>query len=833
MSDKNEDLMETPGPREDRTAGAASPSARVSAPLQVEHPGASDATSGSAGLTQAEVSEQCRAGNVNLAPRFTTRTVSGILRSNVVTVFNGILVVSIVALLIVRSNSDAAFLAVVTFANMLVGIVNEFRAKWALDRLAVLRNTIVTARRDGSDQKIGSGEVVKGDVLRLKPGDQVVADGELVTSESIVMDESLLTGEAEGVGKRKGDPLLSGSHCLSGSGDYVTTRVGILSGVNQLTAKAKTYASRLTPTQRSINTVIKVLTAILVLLVVLLLMSAYIKHLSAKDTILSLVTVIKALVPEGLVLVSTLAFAMGALRAAQKQVLVQKLGAVESLSHLTVLCMDKTGTLGTNHLQFHSLVPFSGSTDAVGRFLQLFVGAVGSQNQTTEAIASAYPALKCNVLGELPFSSETKLSAVRLNVDGKEFSLWLGAPEALGEKLLTPSQREQLDTLLQKGMRVLVIGRSDAALSESSGDMRLLGLVVLCDELRTDVGSAVRFYEDRDVCLKVLSGDNPLTVAAVARLAGMTVYGSTLSGPELAGMNTEEFDKAIDDGQFFGRLVPAQKQEIIKRLQSHGSFVGMIGDGVNDVLALKQADIGVAMNSGAAAARDVSDIVLLKDSFAHLPALSEEGDRIIHNIKRILQLFLTKNVYSLFFVGFVGFVGLSFPLSPRHITWIDILTIGVPATLLTLMKPSIGKQSTKRFVGEPLKFAILAGLVTAFCSLLVYANFFLFQDRGEQYGTTASVSVIVLIGLYVLTLVTTQERGKAGTVLQRLTITTFLAAAPLLQLAAVYWPPLQNALGMVPLDADSWITIIIASVLGMTTLHYVLKDAIRKRFVGV
>ncbi|MFM0259791.1 HAD-IC family P-type ATPase [Paraburkholderia sediminicola] len=235
---------------------------------------------------------------------------------------------------------------------------------------------------------------------------------------------------------------------------------------------------------------LKTVRAILVLLVVLLLMSAYIKHLSAKDTILSLVTVTKALVPEGLVLVSTLAFAMGALRAAQKQVLVQKLGAVESLSHLTVLCMDKTGTLGTNHLQFHSLVPFSGSTDAVGRFLQLFVGAVGSQNQTTEAIASAYPALKSNVLGELPFSSETKLSAVRLNVDGKEFSLWLGAPEALGEKLLTPSQREQLDTLLHKGMRVLVIGRSDAALSEPSGDMRFLGFVVLCDELRTDVGSA-------------------------------------------------------------------------------------------------------------------------------------------------------------------------------------------------------------------------------------------------------------------------------------------------------------------------------------------------------
>jgi cation-transporting P-type ATPase E len=441
MSEKNEDLIETPCPRGDHNSGAMPSSPHVSVPAEADVPRGGHANSESTGLTQAEVSEQCREGNVNLAPRFTTRTVSGILRSNVATVFNGILVVSIVALLVVRANSDAAFLSVVTFANMLVGIVNEFRAKWALDRLAVLRSNVVTARRDGRDQQIGSVEVVKGDVLRLKPGDQVVADGELITSASLVMDESLLTGEAEGVEKRKGDPMLSGSHCLSGSGDYVATRVGMLSGVNQLTAKAKAYAAQLTPTQRSINTVIKVLTAVLVLFVVLLLMAAYIKHLSAKDTILSLVTVIKALVPEGLVLVSTLAFAMGALRAARKQVLVQKLGAVESLSHLTVLCMDKTGTLGTNHLQFHSVVPFSGSTDEVGRYLQLFVGAIGTQNQTTEAITSVYPALESKVLGEMPFSSEKKASAVRLNVDEREFSLWLGAPEALGEELLTPPRQ--------------------------------------------------------------------------------------------------------------------------------------------------------------------------------------------------------------------------------------------------------------------------------------------------------------------------------------------------------------------------------------------------------
>lgn len=598
------------------------------------------------GLTQPEVNERRQQGQVNLVEKFTTRTVSGILRNNVLTVFNGILTASVVALLAVGANSDAVFLSIVTLANMLVGVISEFRAKWALDRLALLQRHVVTVRRDSHDQEIPSDEVVKDDLVRLTPGDQVIADGMLAPSAPVVMDESLLTGEATAVEKRTGDTVLSGSYCVSGAGYYVATHIGAASSVNTLTAQAKAYKIQLTPTQKSINTLIKTLTAILILFVALLLMAAYIKSLPVKETILSLVTVIKALVPEGLVLISTLAFA-------------------------------------------------------------------------------------------------------------------------------------------------------------------------------------------RDVTLKILSGDNPDTVSAVARQAGITLHGSTISGPELAALAPDAFAKAVHEGQFFGRLIPQQKQQIVKCLQKSGDFVGMVGDGVNDVLALKQADIGIAMNSGAAAARDVSDIVLLKDSFAHLPTLSQEGDRIIHSIKRIMQLFLTKNVYSLFFVGFVGFVGLRFPLSPRDITWIDVLTIGMPATVLTLLAPAVGKQSTENFLREPLKFALLAGLCTAFFSLLVYANFFLFQDRAEQYSRTAGVSVIVLMGLYVLFRLTSDERGPTASVAQRLAVWGLLIGAPLLHGAAVYWPPLRDVLGMVSLDADSWITILAASGLGGVTLHYLLQDAIRKRFFGI
>ena len=455
--------------------------------------------------------------------------------------------------------------------------------------------------------------------MRLMPGDQVVADGMLAPSAPVVRDESLLAGEAAAVEKRAGDTVLSGSYCVSGAGYYVATRVSAASSVNMLTAQAKAYKIQLTPTQKSINTLVKTLTAILILFVALLLMAAYIKHVPLKETILSLVTVIKALVPEGLVLVSTLAFAMGALRAARRHVLVQKLGAVESLGHLTVLCLDKTGTLGTNRLQFEVLVPFALSHDELARYLGLLLGAVSAQNQTTEAIASAFPTLTnpglaSAVIDGLPFSTEHKTSAVRVGFNGEEVSLWLGAPEAMAEDRLAPVQAVLTD-FRQRGLRVMLFARS--------------------------------------------------------------------------------------------------------------------------------------------------------------------------------------------------------------------------AQVLTLLAPAVGKQSTENFLRGPLKFALLAGLCTAFFSLLVYANFFLFQDRAEQYGSSAGVSVIVLMDLYVLFRLTGDERGPTASAAQRLAVWGLLIGAPLLHGAAVYWPPLRDVLGMVSLDTDSWITILAASGLGMVTMYYLMQDAIRKRFFGM
>ena len=780
------------------------------------------------GLSQIAVRERVAAGKLNKTARFTTRTVAGILRSNVVTLFTAVLTASVAALLLIGAYSDALFIGAVTVINVLAGIVGELRAKRALDQLSILAQRRVRVMRASREEEIPSDEVVKDDLVLLRSGDPVVADGIVQSASKLFLDESLLTGEADPILKHDGDPVSSGSYCARGSGSYVATAIGAASNVNVLTAQAKDYKISRSPLETTISRIVQGLTAVMILLAVLLGMADYIKDLGLAPSILAMVTVIKALVPEGLVLVTTVTFALGTLRAAKKDVLVQKLNAVEWMFHLTALCFDKTGTLATNRLIYDRLEVLDGAPGEVANQLQRFLGATGDRNQTVLAIEAVCPAIASVALDELPFSSEQKVSAVRVCVEGCELSLWLGAPEFLGKGRLTPDQEKRLDSLHQEGLRVLTFGSTREAIPNRQ-QFTVLAFVVLHDELRPDVAKTIHFFESRGVKLRVLSGDNPETVAVLARQAGLSITGAAISGQELDGLEPYRFMEMVQKGQVFGRLTPHHKQNIVRCLHEGGDFVGMIGDGVNDILALKAADIGVAMNSGAAAARDVADIVLLRDSFAHLPALSQEGDRIIYNVRRIARLFLTKNAYSLFFILFAGFIGLEFPFSPRFITWIDVLTIGTPAFLLTLMTAPVPKQSMDRFFSDIFEFALTTGLVIALVSLFVYANFSLFQDRAESYGRTAALSVIVLLGLYIVYRVTAVERAIEAASVYRLGVAAILGGALALHALAVYWSPLSNFLGIVPLDVDSWVTITGASFAGAIVLNWVLKDSSWKR----
>ena len=784
------------------------------------------------GLSQDEVDQRLAAGQTNNTERLTTRTAAGILRSNIFTLFNAVLASAIVALLAIRAYNDVVFLAAVTLANVLAGIVSEFRAKRALDRLSLLAQREVTVVRGGLEKAIPVQQVVKDELIALHPGDSIIADGHLVSPSSVGVDESLLTGESDVVTKKPKDPLLSGSFCVSGTGLYVATGIGARSHANVLMAQAKTYKFTRSPLERIVARLVQTLTITMGVLVVLLIFAGYIKHLSLAAGILSIVTAVKALVPEGLVLITTLAFSLAAARAATRQVLVQRLSAVEALSHVTTLCFDKTGTLGTNRLLFERLEVFAMLLAEVTERLQLLVGATHEKNRTVDAIESAFPGKKNVPIEEQAFSSETKTSAVRVHLGDAEVSLWLGAPEAMEAAALTPVQQTMLEGLRRDGLRVVLLAATESHIPQREG-MTNLAFIVLRDELRTDVRSAISFYQSRGVRLKVLSGDNAETVAAVGRQAGMAITGEIVNGPELEALPAAAFAAAVSGAQVFGRLTPQSKEHVVRSLQATGEFVGMVGDGVNDILALKRANIGIAMNSGAAAARDVADIILLRDSFANLPALSLEGDRIIYNVTRISKLFLTKNIYSLVFIVFVGFIGLEFPLSPRSITWIDLLSVGTPAFLLTFMTAAVGKQSVANFLGDTLSFAMVSGLTIGLISVVVYANFFLFQDRTETYGHTAALSSIILMGLFAVYRVAQAERAQPKGSLQRFGVGAVLAGAGLLHVAAIYWSPSRAFLGLASLDADSWITIVGASVAGMVLMRLLSQPDRRRRWLGV
>jgi cation-transporting P-type ATPase E len=443
------------------------------------------------------------------------------------------------------------------------------------------------------------------------------------------------------------------------------------------------------------------------------------------------------------------------------------------------------------------------------------------KNRTIEAIEAHYPSIKVEVIDELPFSSERKISATRIRYEKDRLSLWLGAPEALTKKQITEDLKKLLTQYRDQGLRVLLFASTKEELPART-NLTLLALIIVQDELRADIKEAINFYESRHVKLKILSGDHPNTVLAIAKQAGFSISGKVINGRDLDALNEQDFKTSILDGQIFGNLLPKDKVRIIEKLQRNGEYVGMIGDGVNDVLALKQADIGIAMHSGAAAARDVADVTLLQDAFTHLPNLSKEGDHIIYNIKRIAKLFITKNIYILFFVLFAGFIGLEFPLTPRTITWIDALTIGIPTVLLTLMTPTLKAQTAKNFVLETLQFALLTGVIIAMASLFVYAYFYLVQDRTFLYGKTASISVIVLMNLYVVNYLAMPERKKTPH-LQFWFIIIILLCAFILHIIALDCSLTRYFIGLTSLDTESWIIVLGTSLVGLLILKILSK----------
>ena len=697
-----------------------------------------------AGLSSAEVAERRSRGLTNASTERTSRSLTEILRANILTRFNFILGALLAVILAVGEPQDALF-GLVLVANALIGIGQELRAKRTLDRLAVLSAPGVRVIRDGSRQDIPVGDLVAGDLVDLRPGDQVVADGRVRASAGLEADESLLTGESEPVGKRPGDRLLSGSFVVAGAGGYQATEVGAGAYARRLAAEARRFGLVRSELIDGINRILLYVTWVIVPLAVLLLASQLRARDTVREALTGVVAALVGVVPQGLVLLTSVAFGVAAITLARRHVLVQQLPAVEGLARVDVLCVDKTGTLTDGTIAFGRLIRLGGQAPVAEA-----LGALAAQedrNATLGAIGRAFPPPGgWERTASVPFSSARKWSAASFTARGT----WvLGAPE-----MVLPSKQQaelsQAAELAADGNRVLVLAHAEGQLTSESlpPGLRAEAFIVLTERLRPDAAETLAYFAAQGVALKVISGDSPQTVAAVAVGAGLPGADSPVDARGLPE-DIDALGRALEEHAVFGRVTPHQKEAMVKALQARGHTVAMTGDGVNDVLALKLADLGIAMGSGAAATKAVAELVLLDSRFATLPGVVAEGRRVTANIERVANLFVTKTVWAALLAIAVGLTLLPYPFLPRHLTIIDTLTIGVPSFFLALAPNQ--RRYLPGFASRVLRFAIPAGCIVAAAT---FAAFALARAAGltlVQQRTTA-VLVAFILSLCVLVL---------------------------------------------------------------------------------
>ncbi|MFE4491426.1 HAD-IC family P-type ATPase [Streptomyces niveus] len=732
------------------------------AELDPVHPRALPTAGRATGLTAAEVAERVARGEVNDVPVRSSRSTGEIVRANVFTRFNALIGILWAIILLVAPIQDSLF-GFVIIANTGIGIIQELRAKRTLDGLAVIGEAKPVVRRDGVAAGISTSEIVLGDVVELGPGDKVVVDGEIVEADSLEVDESLLTGEADPVLKRPGDTVMSGSFVVAGGGAFRATKVGREAYAAQLAEEASRFTLVQSELRTGISTILKYVTWMMVPTAIGLIISQLVvKENNFKDSVARTIGGIVPMIPEGLVLLTSVAFAIGVIRLGRKQCLVQELPAIEGLARVDVVCLDKTGTLTEGGMDVTELRPLNGTDEA---YVRRVLGALGASdprpNASLQAIIDAYPDESgWRATAALPFSSARKYSGATFEADthpetdGGPVGWLLGAPDVLlpaGDPTLP-----EIDTLNKQGLRVLLLARVDGAGALDAPGVAdgavPTALVVLEQRLRPDAAETLTYFADQDVTAKVISGDNAVSVGAVASKLGLPGADRTVDARQLPAEQAE-MAQALDSASVFGRVSPQQKREMVGALQSNGHTVAMTGDGVNDVLALKDADIGVAMGSGSEATRAVAQIVLLNNSFATLPSVVAEGRRVIGNITRVATLFLTKTVYSVLLAILVVCTQVEYPFLPRHLTLISTLTIGVPAFFLALAPNK--ERARPNFVRRVMRYSIPSGIVAAATTFTTYllARAHYSGSGSLAAETSAATLTLFLVSMWVLVII--------------------------------------------------------------------------------
>ena len=779
------------------------------------------------GLSSEEAAKRLR--ELGPAAETSSRSVASIVAGNVFTLFNAIIGVFFVLILSLGLFADAIF-GLIAIVNSWIGIRQELKAKATLDELAVLVAPRAKVVRDGAGADLGADEIVPGDVVRVEPGDQLVADGEAIESRGLTLDESLLTGEADGISKAPGDRVLSGSFCVSGSGYYRVDAVREESYAGRLSGEARSFRHPPSPLQKEVNRVIVASTYVMLPLAAVLILSLSLRSVDLVEAAQTATAGLITLIPEGLVLLMSVTFAVAAVRLAKRDTLVQQMSATESLAAVDTICVDKTGTLTEGELRLVGIEAAddveSGTAQAA---LARFAASAGDRNRTLETIAERFPGKAGRVSAEVPFSSEWKWSGATLaNGSGSGGSTYvLGAPDVLAEAgalTLPPGLARKLEEETAAGRRVVAFGEAGDALPADAAagkppQLKALALVVLEETLRPDAAETIAAMRAEEVDLKLISGDARATVTAVASAVGVPLDAGIVEGSELPD-DPDELAAVALANTIFCRIKPEQKKALVAALVGSGRYVAMIGDGVNDVPALKQARMAVAMGSGAQVTKGVADVVLLKDQFSRLPEAVGEGRRIARNIHRLGRLYLTKTVYAAALILLVGVPGFAFPFLPRHLTLAVFLTIGVPSFVLALM-PSDGPLYRGRLLRALAAFAVPAGVATALASIL---SFFLVDTvfgGSLEAGRTAATTTLIVLGLCFVLLL---ERGPGR---EHIAIQSYMLAmvaglgalfAGILALA-----PARDFFEMEMLTAAEWFLALLTAAIGLTIASLLWK----------
>lgn len=696
------------------------------------------------GLTAAEVNARIEAGKINIADDSSDRTTGKIIRDNLLTYFNLIFLVITVLLCIAGAFRDLTFLPII-IGNILIGIVQELRAKKTLDKMKILNAGHAVVIRGGKRQKVTAEELVIDDLVWLSSGDAICADSVVVSGE-ITVNESMLTGEADGIVKKENEELLSGSFVVSGEGYARLTRVGNDSYISKLTNEAKALKKgEESEMIRSINMFVKVIGIIIIPMSVILFVQAFVfRNASFRTSITSMVASIIGLIPEGLYLLTTLALAVSMMKLAKDKVLLHDMKSIESLARVDVLCVDKTGTITKPEMTVTEIVSCDDSMNEV--FTDYVMSSI--DNNATAVALKKYLNDNNVVNGKrtaskvYPFNSTVKYGAMAFNGD----YYVLGAPEFI-IKTGFNNLKDDISQYTTKGYRVIVLAKAESLTRDGviDGEILPLGFVVLANEIRDNAVETFTYFKEQGVAIKVISGDNPATVSEVARQAGIEnaekyVDASTLTDNLM-------ISEAIAKYTVFGRVTPKQKQQFVKALKMQGHTVAMTGDGVNDILALKDADCSVAMASGSEATAQAAQIVLLDSDFSRMPEIVLEGRRVVNNVQRSASLFLVKNIFSLLLTIFSTVLMISYPLMPSQVSLISMFTIGIPGFLLAL-EPN--KSRIKgHFLGNVLLKALPAGLTDFFAVSALVICGHVFNIPSTDIAT-ASTLLIAVVGFMIM-----------------------------------------------------------------------------------